>query len=91
MVVVVVVAVLSGSEEVCGEDPRSSFLVVMTALFDRVYSIVMFAQWVVPSAMLLWLSGFEAEVSSDMLGRNGIQLGLQWKQRIFPTVKLQLI
>lgn len=50
----VVVAVLSGSEEVCGEDPRSSFLVVMTALFDRIYRIDVFAQWVVPSAMLLW-------------------------------------
>lgn len=40
-----VVAVLSGSEVVCGEDPRSSFLVVMTALFDRVYGINVFSQW----------------------------------------------
>lgn len=61
-----VVAVLSGSEVACGEDPRSSLLVVMTALFDRVYGINVFSQWVVPSAMLLWLSGFKAEVGSDM-------------------------
>lgn len=61
-----VVAVLSGSKVVCGEDPRSSFLVVMTALFDRVYGNYVFVQWVVPSAMLLWLSGFKAEVSTDM-------------------------
>lgn len=43
MVVVVEVAVLSVSKEVSGEDPRSSILVVMTALSDRVYSTVVFS------------------------------------------------
>lgn len=62
MVVVAVVLGSDGVEEVCGEDPRSSFLMVMTALFDsRVENWGMFNAGCVPDVMLLWLSGFKAE------------------------------